>query len=699
MEIRLKTNIKNKPTYLEPEKIEFGHLKKNESLYYYFDYNFDEELWNFQDLYLNNKGNVKMQVAIVKGIYEGFLLSYNTYDIDYDEEKFILNIDGESGNNHIKIYHDYEEDPDYDYQPIAHKYYIKVSLDETEENNNIINDNLFTIYRHTQSEKNGLFVELNSNMYGYFYKYNNEFYYFYTDIRNLQGDLIISLNCEICNICIKDKNSGKCQKILTSSTIIPQSQLEGDYLYYYISGEEGYYYFSISSSDQNSLRYLEQLESELCYKSCKFILPLHNFYNYTTINNTNQTQIIFFVHDYDKVNISYYLTNMSEFENDDIEKLSKEGEENNMITLQDNKLIFELNVNDIMDQEKYLFIDIKSEGDNIFNFLTNEFITSRNLEDIKHLRNIVFMDKTETTKNNILSLQDDFLYKISLYLIDGNGKISLDNSGKYEYNLNYESQTSISLFIKLPKFNISSTNFESQKNFSFLIDVIKVAEYDKIEEKLDIQKTYKVIYFRDEKVENNRIFPINIKVSTENQDDKILFVNYRFIELEMKEKRNDFYNTNDEGFTLILGMNDCSFHINESNYYPEYRRGFLFLEIPPKCQCSNVTLELNKNSTNPYVYEKVFLEVTPTYVSKAEKNDLETIYIPKNTYLQLDINKTTNLVFSEPNEAYDIIKIEIANNTKLNITNRDKDFYCNNSVGKIICSPKKEKMKKAEIIS
>jgi len=60
---------------------------------------------------------------------------------------------------------------------------------------------------------------------------------------------------------------------------------------------------------------------------------------------------------------------MSEFENDDIEKLSKEGEENNIITLQDNKLIFELNVNDIIDQEKYLFIDVKSEGDNIFNFL------------------------------------------------------------------------------------------------------------------------------------------------------------------------------------------------------------------------------------------------------------------------------------------------------------------------------------------
>ena len=41
--IRLKTNIKNKPTYLEPEKIELGYLSANESLYYYFDYFYKEK--------------------------------------------------------------------------------------------------------------------------------------------------------------------------------------------------------------------------------------------------------------------------------------------------------------------------------------------------------------------------------------------------------------------------------------------------------------------------------------------------------------------------------------------------------------------------------------------------------------------------------------------------------------------------------
>ena len=49
----------------------------------------------------------------------------------------------------------------------------------------------------------------------------------------------------------------------------------------------------------------------------------------------------------------------------------------------------------------------------------SEFFSSRNLEDIKHLRNFVFMGKNETIRTNIISLQNEFLYKISFYLING----------------------------------------------------------------------------------------------------------------------------------------------------------------------------------------------------------------------------------------------------------------------------------------
>ena len=693
MEIKIKMNIKNNPTYLEPEKMELGYLKKNESLYYYFDYYeyTEEEELKFQEVYLNNKGNAKIQLAVIKGHYEGSLFSYNTYNIDFDDNN-ISYIDEDSGNNHFKIIFN-----NYANKSIQNscKFYLKVSLEETDENNNANNNNLFTLYRHTQSEKNGLFVELNSNMNGFFYSYNKENYYFYTDIRNLNGDLIITLNCEICTLSIIDENNlNDDNNDFISSVIIHKTQLKGrEYLKFKLAGEIGYYYFSISDSASDSLRYIEPLESELCYKSCKFILPLHNFYNYNINSTTNQTQIIFFVPDYEKINISYYMANMSEFENDDIEKLNKEIDKDDITTVTNNILVYDLNVSDIMQQEKYMFIEVKSETEINFNFIMSEFFSSRNLEDIKHLRNFVFMGKNETIRTNIISLQNEFLYKISFYLINGNGKISLDNSGNHDYYLSYESQTSISIFIKLLEFNISSINFDTQNDFIFLIEAIKVAESDRIEEKLDTQKTYRVEYFRDAIEDKYRIFPIKIMVSIKNKNNKILYVNYRFIELEIKEKRSDFYKINNEGFTFNLGMNKFTFQINETNYYPEYRRGYLFLEIPSGCDLDYITLQLNKNVTNSFIYEKVSLEITPIYLSKEEKNELDTIYIPKNAYIQLDINKTTNLVFSEPNHDYDIIKIEIANNTKINIKNKDEDFSCNNSAGKIICSPKKEKIK------
>ena len=291
-------------------------------------------------------------------------------------------------------------------------------------------------------------------MYGHFYTNNEENYYFYTDISNLKGGLIISLNCIKCILCIKDRNNNLVRNI-TSNVIIKKEELnEENILYYSISGEKGYYYFSISDSDNNPIRNIEQLEEEMCNKSCNFIFPLHNYYNYSNSlndNGTNLTQIILFVSDNEKAKISYKYSKMSEFENDDLkilgwEELKMDNNKSN------NKLFIDLNQSDIRDQEKYLMIHAETEEDKSFNLIMNKFIFSENTEDIKPLKNIVSLNKNEENRNDILSLEDETLYKISLHLINGNGSVSLDSSGKYEYNLNFETQKSISIYVKLSKY-------------------------------------------------------------------------------------------------------------------------------------------------------------------------------------------------------------------------------------------------------
>ena len=80
MEFKIKTNIKNVPTYLINDGIELGYLKNKESRYYYFDYVNSN---SSQDVYLYNKGNVMIETFILQG--ERALETYQRYDI-YDFE-------------------------------------------------------------------------------------------------------------------------------------------------------------------------------------------------------------------------------------------------------------------------------------------------------------------------------------------------------------------------------------------------------------------------------------------------------------------------------------------------------------------------------------------------------------------------------------------------------------------------------------
>ena len=513
-------------------------------------------------------------------------------------------------------------------------------------------------------------------------------YNYKTSIASIQGNLIITLNCQKCQMCIK-ANSGTyypCLKTLTSSSIINLSELEleNEYIYYSISGKKGYYYFSFS--DSNSPKYIEQLEAEPCFKNCKFIFPLHNFYNYS-----NSEKIILFISDYEKVNIYYDFINMNEFENDEIENFNLTGDiisnENQNYS---NKLFIDLNVSDIMRQEKYLRIHVKSKEDTYFNLVMNKFISSPNIDEIKYSKNIIFMNANEEIRKNVITLDEDTLYKISLHLISGIGMISLDESGKYSYNLSYEYQPEFSLFIRLHKFSISSMNYDKENNFTFFINTTRIDDDEEIEEELYHQKNYKIRYFREK---DNNIFPINIIIDAEKQKNKTLLVNYRFIELEKNQAREKLYQTTDEGFimNLTLGKNEESnIAMLETQYYPEFRRGFAYFDLPEDFDFQFIHLNIDKNYTNTFVYNNVFLEITPLFISKEDlnkENDVEEeIYIPKNTYIQLDLNKSLNLIFSEPDLEYDNITIDIGNTSVINITNNE-EFNCSNNKGKIRCNP------------
>ena len=93
-------------------------------------------------------------------------------------------------------------------------------------------------------------IFLNTNIYGNIYnKSNVENYYYKTNISNIEGDIIITLNCHKCKMSIKkNPEDEKESLIITTNSIISKSFFGTNCLYYSISGDQGYYYFSFSDS-------------------------------------------------------------------------------------------------------------------------------------------------------------------------------------------------------------------------------------------------------------------------------------------------------------------------------------------------------------------------------------------------------------------------------------------------------------------
>ena len=344
-----------------------------------------------QDVYLYNKGNVMIETFILQG--ERALETYQRYDIyDFEYKNTTYSYDTNLiFNNHIKINSEKCRE--------GCRFLFKVSLDDSVNDNS----NLFTLYRSTQNPEINMNVDLNTNIYGNIYDKSDNYYY-KTNINENDSEIIITLNCLNCKMCIKNKagNDTECLNIIRTNYIMKKKELENykNGLYYFISGDQGYYYFSFSSP--KSPKYIEQLESEPCYEDCTLIFPLHNYYNYSYSNSLNISQIIFFVPDYENITISYDYLDMSEFENDLINNSDISDKTDNI----GNKLFLDLNVSDIKDKEnneKYLRIHIKSnenEKTKYLNVIMNKFINSPNIDNIKYTKNIVSMKENSQIKDN-----------------------------------------------------------------------------------------------------------------------------------------------------------------------------------------------------------------------------------------------------------------------------------------------------------
>ena len=257
---RININIKNNPVHLYIDEIEFGNLKPNEYYYYYFDYMSDRSKGtpeDFEEIFLYEKGHAKMKVALIKNSEYHPYISSDMYDIDFDDEHYKYEvIDSDSENKHINITNNFEA------FLFGFRVCIKVYLENNNKDVDVGDYKSFKIYRHTQKEP-GFLAKLNTNNLGNIYYNNSEKYLFKTDnLDKIEGNLIVNLDCKNCSLYFHKTEDIYYQ--MNSSCIFNNWK---DYKYqnaldYKISGEKGYYFFSLS--DSSKPKYIEESLPELC---------------------------------------------------------------------------------------------------------------------------------------------------------------------------------------------------------------------------------------------------------------------------------------------------------------------------------------------------------------------------------------------------------------------------------------------------
>jgi len=685
---KIKINIKNNPTHLFLDEIEFGYLEPNESLYYYFDYmspNDKDTPKDLEEIYLYNKGNAKMKVAILKNSKDYPYNPYDMYSINYDDSSIEYN-DTISENNHFKITNIYGKD-----YKLGFRVYIKVYLDYISN----INYNLFSIYRNTQKER-GRLIKLNTNNFGNIYFNNSENYKFYiNNLTKIKDNLIINLDCNNCSLKLYDHNQNYFQ--INSSYILNRKKHEkifkDDQLLFNISGEKGNYLFSFS--DPNLPKYIEESEPELCLNSCKFVFPLHNYYHYITVDN-DIAKIIFFSPDIEKIKIYVKIADESEIGNDPLSNFDLTA---NSTQKFNNKKFYNLNISEI-EQNSYLRIQVTSDDKNrTFHFIMNKFIKSNNTE-IKHTNQIIYLKKNDNNDNKIYSIDEEdrnYFHKFSLELISGQGIISLAKDN--EYKLDYEYHPSISLILKLDDYSILARNIDTGKDFTFFISVTKLEKnYTDIATQIDEEKTYRIKYNISESEFD--IFPLNLKVRC--KQGSTTFVSYRFIKKKHSNKNTDstLYNSTDLDFYADSKNNiDNNTLYFESIYYPDFQRGIIIIKPNDNYNESYIDLILNKSENNNVTYKNIYLEVALVYLNN--KNN-ENIYIPKDAYVQFDLNDTNKnytLEFFELEPESKHFQIEIANTNFVNIINNIDNCKLEKNYGKYTCQYSTDTNKNTIIIN
>ena len=208
--------------------------------------------------------------------------------------------------------------------------------------------------------------------------------------------------------------------------------------------------------------------------------------------------------------------------------------------------------------------------------------------------------------------ESESCYEINIDIISGKGIISLNKENEYE--LDYETQPSIKLFLDLTNiinFTIYSRNMDINNDFIYFINATKIGEnsYSKPIVRLDVPKVYRIKYTIDEN-EGTDLFPLNFELSPRNA--KKIFVNYRFIFED--EKRFNFQNTTEEIFnsTFLPNQNITNF---KNIYYSEFMGGIISMDIKNKLNKEYIEFDIYNNKFDSWFsFKNVLLEITPLYL-------------------------------------------------------------------------------------
>ena len=648
----IKTNINNNRAYLPADSVEYGYIKNNMKVSYYFDNEYND---NFpQEIYLHSTGIAK------------FKMSYSSKKIQdgKDNNPIVFYDEGERLNHYYFFL--------FDKIKSSSRIYMDIYLDKSNDNDNM----LFTIYRHYQQKKSALIVPLNTNIYGYIYADFLQNFHFKTDISNLKENLVINFNCKKCFMCIYESyESNNCAYNFTSSQLFPKkniSNISDQYIYYSITGERSGYY--LSYSDSKNSKSIEQYETQRCFGFCKLVMPLHSYYYF------NNSQIILFAPGDNTVKIYYDFEDLDELENGPYIEVNLDDNDNYLR----NYMVINLDTAQIKEKGKNLKIYAVSHSNSSFDFVTNIFYDSYINDNDKYMKDFIIINNTKFEEYLPFNITNNSYYKFEFYLLDGNGIISLDDSEKYKFYLNHEYHDNIYLYIKLPQYNLTAKNLDNDNNFTFYSKICDLNKYNIIEDKIDSPNAYKFIYYGDN--DNNEIFPLNYKIATKN--GKNLIINYRFIELERNGSNENVFNTSEESFIATLNVENSGLDlINIDNiYYNEFRRGYISINISDNYDDDYINITIDKNISNYFTYKKVIIEIISIRKSIKGQGEGEEILIPKNAYIQFDFVKNKNLIFSNSIPGYNTI-IEIANSSEMNITNIE-DYDLKKENGKSVLYPK-----------